>query len=89
MGKCCMGSVPRRAVDPPLTCSATIRRPTWPSEFSVDRWCPTKSLSALIVCQTRQVSKHREGVRQACRYNLIDSLVALNIAFFINAAEFW
>jgi manganese transport protein len=40
--------------------------------------------SALV--QTRQVAQHREGVRQACRYNLIDSLVALNIAFFINAA---
>jgi manganese transport protein len=40
--------------------------------------------SALV--QTRQVAQHREGVRQACRFNLIDSVVALNIAFFINAA---
>ena len=40
--------------------------------------------SALV--QTRKSARHREGVRQACRYNLIDSRVALNIAFFINAA---
>jgi manganese transport protein len=40
--------------------------------------------SALV--QTRQVGPTAEDKRQACRYNLIDSVVALNIAFFVNAA---
>ena len=40
--------------------------------------------SALV--QTRQVSRTPEGMRQANRYNLVDSLVALNCAFFVNAA---
>ncbi|MBI3829015.1 MAG: Nramp family divalent metal transporter [Planctomycetes bacterium] len=40
--------------------------------------------SALV--QTRQVGKTEEDKRQACKFNLIDSVVALNCAFFVNAA---
>jgi manganese transport protein len=40
--------------------------------------------SALV--QSRNVTRSREAVAQACRYNLIDSAVALNCAFFVNAA---
>jgi manganese transport protein len=40
--------------------------------------------SALV--QTRQVPRTIEGMRTAARYNLIDSVVALNCAFFVNAA---
>ena len=40
--------------------------------------------SALV--QTRDFPQTSEGKRQACKYNLIDSLVALNGAFFVNAA---
>ncbi len=40
--------------------------------------------SALV--QSREVEQTREGVRRACKYNLIDSVVALNLAFFVNAA---
>lgn len=40
--------------------------------------------SALV--QTRQVARTPEGMRQANRYNLVDSLVALNLAFLVNAA---
>ncbi len=40
--------------------------------------------SALV--QTRQVARTVEGKRQANRYNFIDSAVALNCAFFVNAA---
>jgi manganese transport protein len=40
--------------------------------------------SALV--QTRRIPPSPEGFRQACRYNLIDSVVALNLAFFVNAA---
>ena len=40
--------------------------------------------SALV--QTRQVPHTAEGKRTAARYNLIDSAVALNCAFFVNAA---
>jgi manganese transport protein len=40
--------------------------------------------SALV--QTRRIAPTREGFRQACRYNLIDSAVALNLAFLVNAA---
>jgi manganese transport protein len=39
--------------------------------------------SALV--QTRQVKRTPEYMKQACRYNLIDSTVALNAAFFVNA----
>jgi manganese transport protein len=40
--------------------------------------------SALV--QTRQVSRTRAGMREANRFNLVDSAVALNGAFFVNAA---
>jgi manganese transport protein len=40
--------------------------------------------SALV--QTRRISPTTTGKRQACWYNLIDSTVALNGAFFVNAA---
>jgi manganese transport protein len=36
--------------------------------------------------QSRDVARSREGVLQACRFNLIDSVVALSGALFINAA---
>lgn len=36
--------------------------------------------------QSRRVVKTSEGIRQSLRYNTIDSVVALNMAFFINAA---
>lgn len=40
--------------------------------------------SALV--QSRKVARTHEGLKQACRYNFIDSVVALNGAFFVNAA---
>jgi len=40
--------------------------------------------SALV--QTRDVGTDPKHIAQACRYNLIDSAVALNMAFFVNAA---
>ncbi len=40
--------------------------------------------SALV--QTRRVGRHPREVREAIRWNTIDSAVALNLAFFINAA---
>jgi manganese transport protein len=40
--------------------------------------------SALV--QSRNVTRSREAVREACRYNLVDSAVAMNCAFFVNAA---
>jgi manganese transport protein len=40
--------------------------------------------SALV--QTRDVEQSVEGKRTACRYNLVDTAVALNAAFFVNAA---
>ncbi len=40
--------------------------------------------SALV--QTRKIERTDEGIRQAIRFNLIDSAVALNIAFLVNAA---
>jgi manganese transport protein len=36
--------------------------------------------------QTRIVEQTEVGKRQACRYNLWDTAIALNIAFFVNAA---
>ncbi len=36
--------------------------------------------------QSRRIEKTRAGIRQALKYNLIDSTVALNAAFFVNAA---
>ena len=40
--------------------------------------------SALV--QTRKIAADHESKVQACRFNLIDSAVALNAAFFVNAA---
>src|SRR5213078_4540399 len=40
--------------------------------------------SALV--QTRQLGESEEYKRRACKYNLIDSAVALNAAMFVNAA---
>jgi manganese transport protein len=40
--------------------------------------------SALV--QTRKIPKTFEGIKQAIKWNNIDSVVALNIAFFVNAA---
>jgi manganese transport protein len=40
--------------------------------------------SALV--QSRKVVKTAKGIHQSIKYNTIDSVVALNIAFFINAA---
>jgi manganese transport protein len=40
--------------------------------------------SALV--QTRKIDQTTAGIKQAIRFNLIDSAVALNIAFFVNAA---
>jgi manganese transport protein len=36
--------------------------------------------------QTRKFDKNPEGIKQAIKYNLIDSAIALNLAFFVNAA---
>jgi manganese transport protein len=40
--------------------------------------------SALV--QTRSVEQTEKGKRQACKFNLIDTSIALNAAFFVNAA---
>ncbi|MCX6641384.1 MAG: Nramp family divalent metal transporter [bacterium] len=40
--------------------------------------------SALV--QSRRIEKSPKGIKQAIKYNLIDSTVALNAAFFVNAA---
>ena len=40
--------------------------------------------SALV--QTRKIERSEKGIRQAIKYNRIDSTVALNLAFFVNAA---
>jgi manganese transport protein len=40
--------------------------------------------SALV--QTRKIEKTTAGIKQALKYNLIDSTIALNIAFLVNAA---
>jgi len=40
--------------------------------------------SALV--QSRAVERSKTGLKEAVRYNLIDSVVALNAAFFVNAA---
>ncbi|NCI50433.1 iron/manganese transporter [Sediminibacterium roseum] len=40
--------------------------------------------SALV--QTRKISNDEKGIRKAIKYNLIDSTIALNAAFFVNAA---
>jgi manganese transport protein len=40
--------------------------------------------SALV--QSREIGHDRASKAQACKYNLIDSALALNVAFFVNAA---
>lgn len=40
--------------------------------------------SALV--QTRKIKKNQQGIKQALKWSFIDSAVALNIAFLINAA---
>ena len=40
--------------------------------------------SALV--QTRKISRSEMGITQALKFNLIDTTIALNIAFFVNAA---
>ena len=40
--------------------------------------------SALV--QTRKFSRDDEGIKKAIRFNIIDSTIALNLAFFVNAA---
>jgi manganese transport protein len=40
--------------------------------------------SALV--QTRKIKRDEKGIRRALKLNFIDSLVALNLAFFVNAA---
>jgi manganese transport protein len=40
--------------------------------------------SALV--QTRSVEQSEQGKREACKYNLIDTSIALNAAFLVNAA---
>lgn len=36
--------------------------------------------------QTRKFDRTKQGVKQALKYNFIDSAIALNLAFFVNAA---
>jgi manganese transport protein len=36
--------------------------------------------------QTRKIDQTKEGMRKAIRFNVIDSAIALNLAFFVNAA---
>jgi manganese transport protein len=36
--------------------------------------------------QTRKFDRSNAGIKQALKYNLIDSTIALNLAFFVNAA---
>ena len=36
--------------------------------------------------QTRNIERSQKGIAQACKFNLIDTVVALNAAFFVNAA---
>ncbi len=40
--------------------------------------------SALV--QTRKFSRDDEGIRKAIKFNILDSTIALNLAFFVNAA---
>jgi manganese transport protein len=40
--------------------------------------------SALV--QTRKIAKTKEGIKQALKWSFIDSAVALNVAFLVNAA---
>ena len=38
------------------------------------------------IVQSRKIERTRKGIRQALKYNFIDSAIALNLAFFVNAA---
>ncbi len=40
--------------------------------------------SALV--QTRKLDRSKAGIKEAIKYNFIDSTIALNLAFFVNAA---
>jgi manganese transport protein len=40
--------------------------------------------SALV--QTRKIKRDEKGIKQALKWNMIDSTIALNLAFFVNAA---
>lgn len=40
--------------------------------------------SALV--QSRSITRDTQSIRRACRYNLVDTTIALNAAFFVNAA---
>jgi manganese transport protein len=40
--------------------------------------------SALV--QTRKINRTKEGIKQALKWSMVDSAIALNIAFFVNAA---
>ena len=42
--------------------------------------------SALV--QTRKIKSDHEGIKRAIKFNLIDSTIALNAAFFVNAGSF-
>ena len=36
--------------------------------------------------QSRKIERNKKGIRQALKFNFIDSAIALNLAFFVNAA---
>ncbi|EOR93889.1 Manganese transport protein MntH [Arcticibacter svalbardensis MN12-7] len=36
--------------------------------------------------QTRKIERTKKGIQESLKYNLIDTVVALNLAFFVNAA---
>src|SRR5699024_2943422 len=36
--------------------------------------------------QSRKIQRNKKGIKEALRFNFIDSAVALNVAFFVNAA---
>ncbi|HYM93439.1 MAG TPA: Nramp family divalent metal transporter [Chitinophagaceae bacterium] len=40
--------------------------------------------SALV--QTRKIKRDKDGIKKALRFNFLDSAIALNLAFFVNAA---
>lgn len=38
------------------------------------------------IVQSRKIERTKKGIKQALKYNFIDSAIALNLAFFVNAA---
>ena len=50
------------------------------------RSCPTISISIRLSVQSRKLQKDEASIRRGIRFNTIDSVVSLTIAFFINAA---